>query len=520
MRRGIFPRDGGIDIFPLRRHVPQGMKGVRENWVVPPGHGSFLLGRPSGAGNSCVSIYETSSSRFLLSVLSSAFLLAAFLLAVFPMAAAQNGSAQTSAQAAPSERTYRQSKSAVERALKELQPSMSGRLPVLEGFALPGSHPLNRYQRAYYQSAVQVNSTASGGSVVRVSVKVTAWYTDSTPSRSGYQLLTSNGRLESDLLDQLADLLATRPDATSLGGGSSESSGQGSSEDFPVIAEPAAKRPAIAEKETAEPIISAPMPRLPETGQTFSSSLGQRLSSQQLADSKNSLKPLDRPQISLQAEAESLEEVLKNQAHPKNLVAIKKTGTPVVATPSLNAKTLFLASAHDEFEMLDFNADWVHVRISGLSRGWVWRTSLEMPEGISDIPLADARAAAVAADLFQVTREETAPFPGDWEPLRGRNVKIISVQKIQENEKGSGAPAKLEFAKSLLDKSYAELAAKSQDLSGVVLIFDSVDGGMIAATLPTVQQWKAGTLTDAALWHQCYFDPPETFNVSSFSGGH
>ena len=456
-----------------------------------------------------------------------ATLWAAFPLAVLPMAVAQSGSAPAGA----NERTYRQSKSAVERALQELQPSMGGRLPVLEGFALPGDHPLNRYQRAYYQSAVQVSSTASGGSVVRVSTKVTAWYTDSTPSRSGYQLLTSNGRLESDLLDQLTDLLATRPSATSSGGSSSESSSQSSSESFPVIAPSAAsaKRPAIADKGIAdkglaEPTISAPMPRLPETGRTFSSSLeqglsGQALSAQQLADANNSQKkPPDQTATGLQAEAASLEEVLKNQAHPKNLVAIKKTGTPVVATPSLNGKTLFLASAHDEFEMLDFNADWVHVRISGLSRGWIWRTSLEMPEGISDIPQAGASTKPVAADLFQVTREETAPFPGDWEPLRGRNVKIISVQKIQENEKDSGARAKLEFAKSFLDKSYAELAAKSQELSGVVLIFDSVDGGMIAATLPTVQQWKAGTLSDAALWHQCYFDPPETFNVSGPAG--
>ena len=452
-------------------------------------------------------------SRRLLRAALSAFLMVAPL-----SAAAQSASAQTSPQAGAYERTYRQSKSAVERALKELQPSMSGRLPVLEGFALPGDHPLNRYQRAYYQSAVQVSSTASGGSVVRVSTKVTAWYADSVSSRSGYQLLTSNGRLESDLLDQLTDLLATRPGAASSGGSSSESS----SEDFPVISPPtaSAKRPATADKGTEEPTISAPMPRLPESGRTFSSSLEQGLSSRQLADSKSSQKPLDQPPTGLQAEAASLEEVLKNQAHPKNLVAIKKSGTPVVATPSLNGKTLFLASAHDEFEMLDFNADWVHVKISGLSRGWIWRTSLEMPEGISDIPQAGASAVLVAADLFQVTREETAPFPGDWEPLRGRNVKIISVQKIQENEKDSGARAKLEFAKSLLDKNYAELAAKSPELAGVVLIFDSVDGGMIAATLATVQQWKAGTLTDAALWHQCYFDPPETFNVAGPAGGH
>src|SRR5258707_8722525 len=181
------------------------------------------------------------------------------------VAAAPTGSAQ----AGPYERTYRQSKSAVERALKELQPSTGGRLPALEGFALPGDHPLNRYQRAYYQSAVQVTSTASGGSVVRVTTKVTAWYGDSIPSRSGYQLLTSNGRIESDLLDQLTDLLATSPSATSSGGSSDRS--------FPVSAPPAAaKRPGTAEKAienngVQEPTISAPMPRSPDNGRSLSS---------------------------------------------------------------------------------------------------------------------------------------------------------------------------------------------------------------------------------------------------------
>jgi hypothetical protein len=421
-------------------------------------------------------------------------------------------SALSSAQTGPYERTFRQSKSAVEKALKELQPSLSGRLPALDGFAAPGEHPLSRYQRGYYQTAVQIDSAASGGTVVRVNAKVTAWYSDSSPSRSGYQLLTSNGRLESDLLEQLSDLLGSN-------------ASQNSNESLPAVTPPTAKQrasagKAIAKNEAPEPSISAPMPRLPDTGRTFPSSLGQGLSGRELADTKNApTAASDQPANKLQAEAASLEEVLKNQAHPKNLVAIKKSGTPVVSTPSLNGKTLFLASAQDEFEMLDFNADWVHVRISGLSRGWIWRTSLEMPEGISDVPTDRASAKPAAADLFQVTREETAPFPGDWEPLRGRNVKIISVQKIQENEKDSGAQAKLEFAKALLDKNYAELAAKSQELAGVVFIFDSIDGGMIAATLPTVQQWKAGTLSDAALWHRCYFDPPETFSVANPSGG-
>ena len=420
------------------------------------------------------------------------------------------------AQTDPSQRTFQQSKATVEKALRAMRSNLAGHLPALEGFAQSGDHPLDRYQRGYYQTTVQVSPGPGGGSVVRVSTKVTAWYADSIQSRSGYQLLSSNGRLESDFLEQLSDVLGGSA-------GANGSSGANSGETSSTVAVPGAKQPAnagktAAKRDAGEAIFSAPIPRLPDSEHPFPSLPGTGLSGRELADTKNLSTASDQPASKLQAEAASLEEVLKNQAHPKNLVAIKKSGTPVVATPSLNGKTLFLASAQDEFEMLDFNADWVHVRISGLSRGWIWRTSLEMPEGISDVPTNGASAKPVVADLFQVSREETAPFPGDWEPLRGKSVRIISVQKIQENEKDSGAQAKLEFAKSLLDKNYAELAAKSKEVAGVVLIFDSIDGGMIAATLPTVQQWKAGTLSDAALWHQCYFDPPETFSLSNPAG--
>jgi len=396
------------------------------------------------------------------------------------------------------ERSFPQSKAAVEKALKNLQPSLAGRLPVLDGFAVPGDHPLDRYQRAYYQSTVQVSSVASGGSVVRVSTKVTAWYSDSVSSKSGYQLLASNGRLEADLLDQLAEQLAGNAAGASSSGG-----------DNPT----AAGKP----KDATQPAISAPMPRFPEAG-TYSSSRSQSLDAQEMDSQSTKKNLLDDDPGALQAEANSLEEVLKNQAHPKNLVAVKKSGTPVVATPSLNAKTLFMASAHDEFEMLDFNADWVHVRISGLSRGWIWRNSLEMPDSVPDIDApAGVPPAPTAAELFQVVREETAPFPGDWGALRGKTVKIISVQKTDEGEKGASTQMKLVFAKAVFDKNYAELTRKPQEVGGIVLIFDSVDGGMIAAALPVLEQWKAGTLSDAGLWHQCFFDPPETFDSTGSS---
>jgi len=409
------------------------------------------------------------------------------------------------AQTTPVERTFQAPKGAVEKALKQLQASLSGHLPTLEGFAEAGERPLNRYQRAFYQCTVQVSAAPAGGSVVRVNAKVTAWYAGANASRSGYQLVTSNGRIENDVLDQLSEKLA------------SNSAGM---DERP---RPATSAPLPKSNTSDEPAISAPVPGSGTAG-AFSQSLNQGLANKGLAasippprDQPGDTKSPQKGATNLQSEIASLEDVLKNQAHPRNLVAVKKSGTPVVGSPSLTGKTLFLASAQDEFEMLDYSVDWVHVRISGPSRAWIWRTSLEMPEGIPDVPRNGDAAAPTVADLFRVSREETGQFPGDWEPLRGRNVKIISVQKVRENEQGGGASAKLAFAKSLLDQTYEELT-KSPDLSGLVLIFDSADGGMIAATLPTIQRWRAGTLNDAAMWHQCYFDPPETFTITSAAG--
>src|SRR5580692_11674175 len=451
------------------------------------------------------------------------------------------------------ERAFPQSKASVEKALQEMQTATAGRLPVLDGFATSADHPLDHYLRGYYQARFQVTAAPSGGSIVRVSVEVTAWYADPVAARSGYQLLTSNGRVEADLLDQLADQLTGRgqqfgaapasaaperpfpseksfPVQSPTGRSSSVASPSAGSSPGTAVSSgspvgetqppktPSQPSPSTQSTNTAsvEPTISAPVPRFPETSGGLSSTLAENSAEKEKAGSATGpIKPADMDPNGLRAEAESLEEVLKNQSHPTNLVAVKKSGTPVVATASLTAKTLFLASAHDEFEMLDFNRDWVHVRISGLSRGWIWRNNLEMPDSVpdGDAP-ASAAAGPVAAELFRVTREETAPFPGDWAPLRGKNVRIVSVEQTDENAKDSGPQLRLEFAKSVLDQDYAELGQKPQELAGIVVIFDAVDGGMIAAALPTLQQWKAGKLSDAAMWHQCFFDPPETFGAA------
>ena len=60
-----------------------------------------------------------------------------------------------------------------------------------------------------------------------------------------------------------------------------------------------------------------------------------------------------------------------------------------------------------------------------------------------------------------------------------------------------------------------DVAKGSTSIDGVVIIFDSEDGGMTAATVAVLRQWKTGALSEEAFWRRCFFDPPEAFNSTS-----
>ncbi len=425
--------------------------------------------------------------------------------AAIPIASAHPDDAQS----APYERKFSQSKAVVEKVIKQLQASASGRLPVLDGFTRPGDLPLDRFQRGYYQCEIQVSSTSTGGALVQVSAKITAWYADPASSNSGYQVLPSNGRLENDFLDRLSDALHGQPLASAAAG--------------PAVSAPSRTKVAPLQTKDAPdapmPAISAPMP-------TSAAPAGPMASSKLTATAAGSpFKPgsgvnpdlatqkavADKHMEELTKEAKGLDEILRNQAHPKNLVAVKKSNTPVLVSPVEGAKVLFLATAEDEFEILDLNANWVHIRISGLSRGWIRRSGVEVPETFASDAKDESSPAAASVEQFQVKNEEIASFPGTWDPLRGQTVKIVTVQRANGSATSTSSQVKLDFTKSMFLKEYAELSQTSTSTAGVVVIFDSEDGGMAAATLLALREWKAGTLSDQAFWRRCFFDPPETF---------
>lgn len=419
------------------------------------------------------------------------------------------------------QREFSKNVSDVQRAVDELREASSGRLPTLEGFVEPGDPPINHYERGFYECTFQVTATPAGGAVVQASAKITAWYKDPLPARSGYRVLVSNGRVENDLLDQVAETLGPNsivspgatpgtpaPRNTATGGlrphinidpaastGSADSTeGESSSRQGTPSAPLIPLRPSAPAVAPAAP-----------AGETIASMKARRAA--------------DEKQVQdLTAEIKSLEEVLQNQVRPTDLAAVKKGGVPIYAKASENSPVLLTASAEDEFQIIETEGGWVHVQISGASRGWIRRNHLDLPADFGQAGVKPGESPATADELFKVSRQETNRFGGNWEPLQGKTVKVIWVEPASPT--GNTTPLqKREFARPLLVKAYAEVNSATPTVYGVVIVFDSADGGQIAATLSSLKQMVDGDLPEAAFWKQCSLDPAESFQESAKPSG-
>jgi len=392
----------------------------------------------------------------------------------------------------PYARSFQKSAEEVEGALKDLQAYSGQKLPIVDGFVATGDKPFNQYERAFYQFSIDLLPGTAGGTIVRVTAKITAWYADKDPAKSGYQVLPSNGRLELDLLDRLEEKFGGKP-ASSVA------------------------------RSLSSATISAPKPKLDlggVLGVQIPTAANPAAKSGTTADELGSLRSNreaeEKRMRELNAELQSLQEIQKNQAHPLNLVVVKKPGVPVLAKPAEGARVLFNAAAEDEFEFLEAEGEWIHVQISGPSRGYIRRNNLELSEFI----MARLNAPGTAADpvekaaAFRIAREENSSFPGDWAPLKGKAVKIFTVQPDLQNPKETSARAKLAFASSVFQKYATDNPASTLAVEGVVVIFDSADGGIAGVTLATLKQLTAGTLSLEDFWKECYRDPPDAFQES------
>jgi hypothetical protein len=410
----------------------------------------------------------------------------------------------TAAQSPPLERIFPYPRPEVEKASAELHSTSSGRLPILDGFVTKGDQPLDHYERGYYQCEVQVISASQAGTLVRVTAKITAWYRDRNLAQSGYRVLPSNGRLETDLLDRLDDALLREtgsstpsPHQTPL---NSEANGAGSVRNSP--ANPSAALPTASPPSTPA-VVAAPRPPVEP--------LAQAPTDADLNSLKQRREQAEQRMEELSSDVQHLEEILQNQAHPTDLAIVRRPGTPVMARPQAGAPALFSADAEDEFPILENAGAWLQVQISGASRGWIRRADLDLPGGLAGNSGKAGAPGPPHDAAFRVAREETNNFTGDWKPLHGKTVRILWAEPASTVGKSPSARAKRDFAKSVFLNAYKEISSPGQTVAGIVVVFDTADGGQIAVTLETLKLWQGGSLSEASFWQQCSIDPPELF---------
>jgi hypothetical protein len=157
--------------------------------------------------------------------------------------------------------------------------------------------------------------------------------------------------------------------------------------------------------------------------------------------------------------------------------------------------------------VLDSRDEWVHIKISDLSRAWIRREYVDLP-GAATVSIA-AIADRHEPETVRQTKEEVATFPGKWQPLDGKRVMIIWVQPLENEQFGSGP--KWGMLKTVFRKADAGNPSDATQIAGVVVIFDAQDGGMAATTSANLQQWRAGHLSDEGFWKRCWRDPADAF---------
>jgi hypothetical protein len=571
------------------------------------------------------------------------------------------------------ERVFHHQKAEVEKVIQDLHATLSGRLPILDGFAESVDEQWDLFSRGYFECAVQVVANGPDETRLRVTTKITAWYTDPDPAQSGYRVLLSNGRVETDLLERIDEALAIEGTATGAPRSSGslasrpETSGEvhptadsrpqvtrirtsnadrhtqivievgaqvkyqaarlsdpdriyldientkidpallykgvkvegdgllkrvrvgqnqlnvarvvlevdhakeysvsllpdpyrlvvdlygssaaaeaaaranspapGPTKDFPPVkpvkpvVESESKAPARTPEKTplnlatasggnleASQIDNSALTRAGLSASSFGLTgsptvavIAAASSSEDIESLRHRREQAEKELNELNGVVQNLEEILRSQTHPTDIAVVRKSGTRVMSKPSANGPVLFSADSEDEFQVLDNGPDWIHVQISGASRGWIRRSDLNLPDGLK-VNANRADAAPAAESTFRVVREETNIYKGNWEPLNGKTVKIIWTGPASSQEKPASVLAKRNFAKSLLVTAYREISSHDPAVGGVVIVFDSADGGQIAASLENLKQWQSGGLSEASFWKLCSVDPPELFD--------
>lgn len=306
---------------------------------------------------------------------------------------------QTKSSAAQ-ERSYPYSSDVVRKTLEGIGAYQGGALPMTDGFVPATVAQVEQYERPFYQYRLELTPATHGTSTaVRVEARISAWFADGEVGQAGYRALSSNGRLEADLLDRLQTALEmkiARADGARVSA-------------VPPSAADVSSGVAKASTQTAQPTASTEKPEAGSANPNPQEQLDAILAERQVVREKTSI---------LRVQIANLEAADRKPANAASLARVKRSGVGVMSRKNFGGPVLFRAQADDEFEVVTLVAGWAEVRLSPEMTGYVQVDELQIPEVLEKPAGSRAPVSASAADCAgtvarvsagTATAETTAP---------------------------------------------------------------------------------------------------------------
>ena len=229
---------------------------------------------------------------------------------------------------------------------------------------------------------------------------------------------------------------------------------------------------------------------------------------QWIAGARQERADTDRDTDELQQEMQKLESPPSQDAR---YVTVERPHVMVRIAPEDTAAVRVKAQIDDEFQELEHRGAWLRVKLDGGGDGWV-RAGQVVDSDVEASTETRKGRAFVAG--FEVIRENTGEFSGEWPRLKGKRALFIWVRP-DGTAMNLPTASRLQFVQGMFRERYGQISHSSRDsVEGIVVIFMDQRGGVAAAVLDDIRHWVEGSLSQSAFLKKCSLDPAGAFQES------
>jgi len=233
---------------------------------------------------------------------------------------------------------------------------------------------------------------------------------------------------------------------------------------------------------------------------------------QWIATARQQKEDSDRRIAALQGQLKQAE---NPHVDPVDYASVTRPRSAILSAPEERAGVLLHPQLDDEFQILERKGAWLKLQLENGVVGWVRAAEVQTTTASAEAAAGRAKNAPVPG--FEVIRENTDEFLGDWERLKGKRALYIWARP-DGSALNMPLGNRLKFVQNVFSERYQEMIHSSQDpTEGIVVIFVDDLGGVAAASMDDIRSWVEGTLSQAAFLKKCSLDPPSAFGDANIA---